>query len=61
MKIKFVNFVFDDKVIEEIERKCFKVGAHNFNKYLHESKYGGKPVIDILKDIKNLKNLLKSI
>ncbi len=59
MKIKFGNFIFDDKVVETIEKKCFEVGAHNFNKYLRESKYGGKPVIDVLKDIKESKEFAK--
>ena len=55
MKITYDNFTFDDKVIRTIEDKCFKVGAHNFNRYLHKCCFGGKPIIDVLKDIKHKK------
>ena len=55
MKIKFENFTFDENVINEIERKCFSVGAHDFNKYLHECKFGGKPIIKVLQDLKGKK------
>ena len=61
MKIKFENFVFDDNVINEIERKCFMVGAHDFNRYLHESKFGGKPVISVLHDLKDQKEFVDKI
>lgn len=61
MKIKFENFTFDDNVIKVIEDKCFKVGAHDFNKYLHESKFSGKPLIDVIHELKLQKKYIKKI
>ncbi len=55
MKITYYNFTFDDKVIQTIEDKCCNVGAHDFNNYLHQCRFAGKPVIDVLKDIKHEK------
>lgn len=59
MKITYDNFTFDDKVIQTIEDKCRMVGAHDFNNYLHKCCFGGKPIIDVLKDIKNNKEYKK--
>ena len=59
MKIKFGNFIFDNNVVETINKKCDLVKAHNFNNYLHESKFGGKSVVEVLKEIKRKKEFVK--
>ena len=54
MPVKFKNFTFNESVISNIEQKCRTVGAHDFNSYLHECSFGGKPIIDTIKMLKSI-------
>ena len=60
MKLCYNNFTFDNNVIESIENNCKQVNAHAFNQYLHECRFGGKPIIQVLKNIKRQKKFIKN-
>jgi len=52
MAVKYKNFTFDNHIIDAINDKNKQVVAHEFNEYLHFSHIAGKPIIEVLKDLR---------
>ena len=61
MPIKYKNFTFDNHVIDVINNKNSHVSAYEFNKYLHYANIAGKPIIEVLKDLRYNSNEIVDI